>query len=213
MTCSRSPTWRRHWVACWPRGVGDLSGLDELRERLAKAREELLSRFQLGDILADVRRELDEVVATELHGIERRMANSNDLAADIAAKRQRQLNNLPADVAGKIRALEDYDFLEPEAREHFNEIVERLRRQVLDSYFSGMSDALKSVSPDDLARNREMVRELNQLLQDRLEGREPDVRLLPCRVTATFFPGAKTLDDIIEQLAARMAAMQSLLSS
>ena len=28
-----------------------------------------------------------------------------------------------------------------------------------------------------------------------------------------MFPGAKTLDDIIEQLAARMAAMQSLLSS
>jgi len=194
------------------RGVGELSGLDELRERLAKAREELLSRFQLGDILADVRRELDEVVAAELHGIERRMANTNDLAADIAAKRQRQLNNLPADVAGKIRALEDYDFLEPEAREHFNEIVERLRRQVLDSYFSGMSDALKSVSPDDLARNREMVRELNRLLQDRLEGREPDVDSFLARHGGAF-PGAKTLDDIIEQLAARMSAMQSLLSS
>jgi uncharacterized protein with von Willebrand factor type A (vWA) domain len=194
------------------RGVGDLAGLEELRERLARAREELLSRFQLGDILADVRRELDEVVATELHGIERRMANSNELAADIASRRQRQLQDLPPDVGGRIRALEEYDFLEPEARERFNEIVERLRRQVLDSYFAGMSDALKSISRDDLSRNRDMVRELNRLLQDRLEGREPDVDSFLARHGGAF-PGAQTLDDIIEQLAARMSAMQSLLSS
>jgi uncharacterized protein with von Willebrand factor type A (vWA) domain len=194
------------------RGLGDLAGLDDLRERLARAREELLSRFQLGDILADVRRELDEVIATEQHGIERRLAHSNELAADVLEHQRRRLQDLPPDVGGRIRALEDYDFLEPEARERFNDLVERLRRQVLDSYFSGMSDALKSVSRDDLARNREMVRELNRLLQDRLEGREPDVDSFLAR-HAGAFPGAKTLDDIIEQLAARMSAMQSLLSS
>ena len=85
------------------RGVGDLSGLDELRERLARAREELLSRFQLGDILADVRRELDEVVATEQHGIERRMASGNEFAAEVLERSQRRLAELPPDVGGRIR--------------------------------------------------------------------------------------------------------------
>ena len=68
--------------------------------------------------------------------------------------------------------------------------------------------------PEDLAANREMVRDLNRLLQERLAGGEPartSTRSSPS--TAQFFPGAQTLDDIIEQLAERMAAMQSLLRS
>jgi uncharacterized protein with von Willebrand factor type A (vWA) domain len=196
----------------YSRGVGQLGGLNDLQERLARARADLLARYDLGDILGDVRRELDEVVATEQRGIERRLANGPALASDIAARRQRQLAELPPDTAGRIRNLEQYDFLEPAAREQFNELLERLRRQVLDSYFAGMSDALRNVSPADLARNREMVRELNRLLQQRLEGGEPDVDAFLSR-HAGAFPGARTLDDIIEQLASRMAAMQSLLSS
>jgi uncharacterized protein with von Willebrand factor type A (vWA) domain len=194
------------------RGVGNMPGLADLRARLARAREQLLSRFQLGDILADVRQALDEIVTTEQRGIERRLAAGNELAADIASRRQQQLADLPADTGGRIRGLEDYDFLEPEARERFGELLERLRRQVLDSYFAGMSEAMKGITPDELKRNRDMVRELNHLLQQRLDGRDPDVSQFLARHGGSF-PGARTLDDIVEQLAARMAAMQSLLSS
>jgi uncharacterized protein with von Willebrand factor type A (vWA) domain len=41
----------------------DLAGLNELRERLRRRREELQERYQLRDVLADVRQELDEIVA------------------------------------------------------------------------------------------------------------------------------------------------------
>jgi uncharacterized protein with von Willebrand factor type A (vWA) domain len=194
------------------RGVGNMPGLADLRARLARAREALLSRFQLGDILADVRRELDEIVTTERRGIERRLAAGHELAADIASRRQQQLADLPADTGGRIRGLEEYDFLEPDARQRFGDLLERLRRQVLDSYFAGMSEAMKGITPDELKRNRDMVRELNQLLQQRLDGRDPDVSQFLARHGGAF-PGARTLDDIVEQLAARMATMQSLLSS
>ena len=194
------------------RGIGELAGLDALQERLARAREALLSRFQLGDILADVRRELDEIVASERRGIDRRMANTGDLTAEVLERSQRQLEGLPTDTGGRIRALEDYDFLQPDARERFNALLERLRRQVLDSYFGGMSDAIKGMTPADLAGNRDMVRELNHLLEQRMDGRDPDVSDFLARHGGAF-PGAQTLDDIIEQLAARMAQMQSLLSS
>ncbi len=130
----------------------------------------------------------------------------------MAAKRLDQLDALPPDVGGRIRGLEEYDFMEPGARERFDALVERLRKQVLDQYVGGLSDAIKSTTPEDLAANREMVRDLNRLLQERLSGGDPDASEFLAK-HGRFFPGAQTVDDIIEQLAERMAAMQSLLQS
>jgi uncharacterized protein with von Willebrand factor type A (vWA) domain len=57
-----------------------------------------------------------------------------------------------------------------------------------------------------------MVRDLNELIRERIGGREPDVREFLAK-HGQFFPGAQTFDDIIDQLAQRMAAMQSLMRS
>lgn len=233
---------------------GNLPGLRELLDRLERRREELLERYKLGDVLGDVRRELDEVIAEERRGIDRRLEASVDpstpaaepgteapaeespdagagatpdpgtgagrtddaalrrMLREVAARRRDQLDGLPADVGGRIRGLEEYDFLEPAARERFEALVERLRGQVLDQYVAGLSEAIKGMTPEDLAANREMVRDLNRLLQERLAGREPDPSQF-LRDHGRFFPGAKTLDDVIDQLAERMAAMQSLMRS
>src|SRR5215212_4390817 len=51
----------------------DLAGLNELRERLRRRREELQERYQLRDVLADVCQELESIVAQERAGIERRL--------------------------------------------------------------------------------------------------------------------------------------------
>ncbi len=204
----------------------DLAGLQDLMDRLVRRREELRERFELGDVLGDIRRELDEIVAEERAGVEQRLERSGDETAgpdapdpatqralrDIAAKRLDRLDALPRDVGDRIRDLREYDFLEPDARGRFEALVERLGRQVLDQFVSGMSDAIRSVTPEDLAANREMVRDLNDLLRQRMAGHEPDVSEFLAR-HGRFFPGAQTLDDIIEQLADRMAAMQSLMRS
>jgi uncharacterized protein with von Willebrand factor type A (vWA) domain len=234
----------------------DMAGLRDLLDRLARRREEVLDRYKLGDVLADVRAELDGIVAEERAGVERRLDQASRPAAhdeaapgdpaavqgdddvsgptgprgadtpdgagddralrrmlrDVAARRLDQLDELPSDVGGRIRGLEEYDFMEPAARERFDALLERLRRQVLDQFFSGLSDSIKSTTPEELAANREMVRDLNRLLEERLAGGDPD----PSEFLAKhggFFPGARTLDDIIEQLAERMAALQSLLRS
>ncbi len=203
---------------------GRLRGLNDILRRLGVAREELLSRYELGDVLSDIRRELDEIVAAERRAVERRLAGSTaadatpdqaelrDMAAGLAAKRQKQLESLRDDVGGRIRALGDYDFMEPDARERFETLLDQLRRQVLDAHFAGLSDAIRGTTPEGLAANREMVRDLNSLLQERLAGNDPDVSGFLSRF-GQVFPGAHTLDDIIEQLAARMAQMQSLMAS
>jgi uncharacterized protein with von Willebrand factor type A (vWA) domain len=135
-----------------------------------------------------------------------------NMLRDMAAKRLDQLDALPESVGDRIRRLEEYDFMEPNARERFNELVERLRGQLLDQYMNGLSEALKNVTAEDLQANRDMVRDLNRLLQERLAGGDPDPTAFLAQ-HGHFFPGAQTLDDIIEQLADRMAAMQSLLRS
>jgi uncharacterized protein with von Willebrand factor type A (vWA) domain len=206
----------------------DLAGLNDLRDRLRRQREELQERYQLRDVLADVRQELDEIVAEERAGIERRLDTAaappdgsavdpslRAMLRDAAARRLDELDALPGDVGGRIRGLETYDFMEPAARERFDALTERLRRQTLDRFVDGLSEAIEGTTPEDLQANRDMVRDLNSLLEERLEGREPsqgDVDDFLAR-HGRFFPGARTLDDIVAQLTERMAAMQSLLRS
>jgi len=220
---------------------GDMVGLRDLLERLERRREELLDRYQLGDVLHDIRRELEEIVAEERAGVQRRLdeagrsadappsapdPSSPDTTApptsdqpqlramlrDVAARRLDQLDALPTDVGERIRGLQDYDFLEPGARERFDELVKRLQQRVLDQYVAVMSDAIRSMTPEDLATNREMVRDLNELIREKIAGGDPDATEFLAR-HGQFFPGARTFDDIIDQLARRMAAMQSLLRS
>ena len=200
-----------------------VAGLRELLARLAQRRRELLDRYELGDVLGDVRRELDEIVDTERRGIARRLdelaqegerqpAELRRMVSDMAARREAALDALPDDAGRRIRELQEYDFLEPSARERFDGLIERLQKHMLDSYFQGLSQQIQGMTPETLAANREMVRDLNRLLQERLEGRDPDVSEFLAQ-HGEFFPGAETLDEIVEQLAERMAAMQSLLAS
>jgi uncharacterized protein with von Willebrand factor type A (vWA) domain len=199
----------------------DMPGLQDLMERLAKRREELRERYDLGDVLGDIRRELEEIVADERAGVERRLERPSDeapdadtarVARDLAARRLDRLDALPDDLGERIQDLREYDFLEPDARQRFDELVERLSKQVLDQFVQGMGDAIRSTTPEDLAANREMVRDLNELIRQRIGGMEPDAREFLAK-HGRFFPGAKTFDDIIDQLAQRMAAMQSLMRS
>ena len=46
------------------------------------------------------------------------------------------------------RSLSDYDFLEPEARDRFEALLDKLRKQVLDAHFAGLADAIKGVTPE-----------------------------------------------------------------
>ncbi|MFL5725756.1 MAG: vWA domain-containing protein [Chloroflexota bacterium] len=210
----------------------DLAGLAELRERLRRQRDAVQERYNVSDVLADVRAELEEIVDDERAGIERRLddaarppadgagSDASDQALrsmlrDAAARRLDQLESLPRDIGRRIRSLEEYDFMEPSARERFQALTDRLRRQTLDRFVDGLSKAIQGTTPEDLGANREMVRDLNSLLEERLDGREPSQDEVDEFLSkhGAFFPGARTLDEIVEQLTQRMAAMQSLLRS
>ena len=146
--------------------------------------------------------------------------NSGDLDNDtlrrmlenIANRKLQYLEDLPRDPGGQIKSLSDYDFMDDQARQEFQELLQQLQQQIMQQYFQGMQQALSSMTPEDMARMREMVRELNQMLRERAEGGEPDFDSFMQKY-GDFFPGVNSLDDLIEQMAQRQAQMQALMES
>src|SRR5579883_3524244 len=131
---------------------------------------------------------------------------------NIANRKLQYLDQLPSDPAGQIRQLSEYDFMDEQARQEFQELLQMLQQQVMQQYFQGMQQAISQMTPEDLARMRQMVRELNQMLRDRAEGKEPDFDSFMQKY-GDFFPGVNTLDDLIEQMQRQQMAMQAVMDS
>jgi uncharacterized protein with von Willebrand factor type A (vWA) domain len=179
----------------WIQGVRDL--LDKLRSE----RQERLDRFDLGGVYDEIAQELREVVETE-----RGALGPDD-------PRQMELDMLPGDLAGMVRELQNHEFASPEAGQRFEELVEKLRQQVLESYVNRMSGAVDSMTPEDMARLKDMMAELNQMLEARAAGRDPDFEGFMERYGDFFPENPETLDELLEVLARRMAAMQAMMAS
>jgi uncharacterized protein with von Willebrand factor type A (vWA) domain len=198
-----------------------VQGVRDLLERLRRERQERLDRFDLGGVYDDIAEELREVVQMERDALERQVneaaasgdARREETARAAADERNMQLELLPSDLAGMVRDLQRYDFTSAEAGRKFEELVERLRQQVLDSYVSRMAGAVEGMTPQDMARLKDMLAELNQMLEQRAQGREPDFDGFMSRYGDFFPENPRNLDELLEVLARRMAAMQSLLAS
>jgi uncharacterized protein with von Willebrand factor type A (vWA) domain len=130
----------------------------------------------------------------------------------IAQRKQEYLNNLPQDVPGQIKGLSEYDFMDDQAREKFQELMAGLQQQMMQQFFQGMQQSLQNMTPEDIARLREMIRDLNQMLRDRQEGREPDFDSF-MQKHGQYFPGVNSLDDLIEQMQMQSAAMQGIMDN
>ena len=198
-----------------------VQGVRDLLDKLRRQRQERLDRFDLGGVYDEIAEELREVVDAERNALDRQVAEAaasgdprrEETARSAAAERNMQLELLPPDLAGMVRELERYEFTSPEAAQRFEELVEKLRQQVLDSYVNRMTGAVEGMTPEDMARMKDMLAELNQMLEQRAAGQEPDFDGFMARYGDFFPENPKDLDELLEVLARRMAAMQSLLAS
>ncbi len=130
----------------------------------------------------------------------------------IAKRKQDYLDKLPGDIPGQIKGLSEYDFMDDEAREKFNELMQGLQQQMMQQFFQGMQQSLQNMSPEDIANLREMIRDLNKMLRERQEGREPDFDAF-MQKHGQYFPGVNSLDDLIEQMRQQQAAMQGIMDN
>ncbi|MGZ4795798.1 MAG: hypothetical protein ACXV8T_07885, partial [Acidimicrobiia bacterium] len=198
-----------------------LMGMREMLERLRQRRQQELENRDLGGIYDEIAEELGEVVEQERAGIDRRMEEARqsgdprrqEIVENLAQERGLELDLLPDDLAGKVQSLQHYDFMDDAARQRFEELMDQLRDQLLQSYFNQMSEGMQNMTPEQMGRMKDMLAELNQMLEQRERGEEPDFDGFMERY-GDFFPGnPQSLDELLEQMAQSMAAMQQLLNS
>ena len=208
-----------------------ITGLRELRERLRQMQQQQLQRYNLESAMDDIAERLQDVLDTERSGIDRRIAEARDdlenagedrdalqPAMDLLESRAQQnlekLDLLPDSPAGQMRELSEYDFMDPEARQKFEELMDMLRQQMMQNFFQGMKDAIEGMSPEDMQRMQEMIQALNQMLHDRAMGEDPDFEGFMEQYGQFFDPDRPaSLDELIERLQQQMASMQSLMDS
>ncbi|TML63280.1 MAG: hypothetical protein E6G17_06110 [Actinobacteria bacterium] len=200
-----------------------LAGMRELLERLRRRRKDELERYDLGGVYDDIAQELRDVIDMERAGIdelEREARESGDarrqeITEQVATERRTKLDLLPPDLAGQVRELNEYDFTSSEAREKFDELMDKLRQQLMQSYFNEMAGSMSDVSPEQMARMKDMFAALNQLLEQRERGEDTTESFQRfMEQFGDFFPGnPTTLDELLEQMAEQMAAMQAMLNS
>ncbi|MEJ5255439.1 MAG: hypothetical protein WHS89_08830 [Acidimicrobiales bacterium] len=198
-----------------------IQGIREMLERLRRARRERLERHDLGGVYDDIARELRDIVDAErraLDDLAREARDSGDarrqeITDQVVQERQLQLDLLPPDLAGMVRELQSYEFTSSQARERFDELLDRLRQQLVQSYFNQMAGAMSNVSPEQMQRLKDMLSELNRMLEQRQRGEEPDFDQFMERYGDFFPENPRDLDELLEVMARRMAAMEALLNS
>ena len=191
------------------RGLPGSRGMDELARRIWQRRAEITRRHRLDGTLQQVRELLDQALAAE----RRELFPDPD---DDARFREAQLDALPADTARAVTELAGYDWRSTEARQAYQQIRDLIGQQLLEQRFEGMKQALQSSSPEDVERIRQMLADLNDLLAAHARG-DPDTAARFeefMRRHGEFFPeNPRTVDELIDALAARAAAAQRMLNS
>ena len=80
--------------------------------------------------------------------------------------------------------------------------MQSLQQQMLQPFMQGMQQALQNMTPEDMQRMREMLRDLNQHAARAREGDEPDFEAFMDK-WGQIFPGVESLDQLVEQLGSR----------
>lgn len=208
----------------WQTPEGDqVQGLRDLLDQIRMEREELLEQGDLGGAYSEIADELQNVLREERLGIERLESDADDsgdqrrqeVTDQVATERRMQLDLLPNDLAGQVRSLQHYEFVSSDAREHFEELMERLREEVAKTYFDQMSEALSNPDPDQLEHLRQAFDALNRMVEQREAGEEidPTFDSFMEQFGDLFAGDPETLDELLEQMAARMAAAQAMWNS
>jgi uncharacterized protein with von Willebrand factor type A (vWA) domain len=194
-------------------------GMREMLDRLGRRRAELLAQGDPDGRLARIAEALDDIVREEraaIDELEDEARSSGDerrasVTSEVAAERRIALDLLPGDTPSRVRELQRYEFVSSEARERFHALVEELRQEVADTYFRGMSDAVRSADPEQLTRLRDAFDRLNRMIEQRARGEALDPSFEAfMEEFGDLFPGATTLDELLEQLAGRMAAAEAM---
>ena len=177
-------------------------------KRIREQRRQLREQGRLGGTLDEVRRLIDTAVGQE------RSALFPD-PSDDARFREASLDALPSDPARAVRQLESYDWQSPEAAQTFEQVKDLLRREVLDTQFRGMKEALENPDPEAMARIKDMMADLNAMLAADAKGEHTQEQFDDfMQKYGDMFPDdPRDLEELVDSLARRAAAAERMMRS
>jgi uncharacterized protein with von Willebrand factor type A (vWA) domain len=195
-------------------GAPGLRGLEDLLRKVREQRRAVRERGRLDGTLEQARALLDKAIGQE------RAALFPD-PSDDARLREAELDTLPSDPARAIRGLAEYDWRSEEARATYEQLEDLLRQEVLDSQFRGMKQAMQSMqsgSPESAAAMqavKDMLADLNEMLAADARGEHTQADFDAfMEKHGQFFPEQPAnLEELVDSLARRAAAMERMLAS
>ncbi|MCZ6501529.1 MAG: VWA domain-containing protein [Gammaproteobacteria bacterium] len=243
-----------------------IKGLRDLLRQLKDQRRQRLDRFDMGSVMEDIRKQLDEILDMEretinewigqketddpsrkfmdglIQDLENSLktdqppesgiqddSNSEDnlnqpgdhgenfsgkVLGNIGEQNKQFINDLPEDTAGKVKALQEYEFLNAEAQKKFLKLIEQLRKAMTRSFFKDIEKMVKEMSDGDIERMKNMVKDLNDMLVKKIAGEDPGFEEFMNKYGDMFGDNPpQSLDELLEQMQQQMAATQSLLNS
>nr|MCS5583787.1 hypothetical protein [Pseudomonadales bacterium] len=203
-----------------------IKGLRDLLRQLKAERQQRLERFDMGGVMEDIKRQLEEILGMERDTInewanrkkgaddENQENFSNNVLGDIGEQNKEFIKNLPDDAAGKVKALQDYEFLNTDAQKQFLKLTEQLRKAMTQSFFRDVENMVNEMSDGDIERMKNMVKDLNDMLVRKIAGENPGFDEFMDKYGDMFGDNPPSnLDELLEQMRQQMAATQSLFNS
>jgi uncharacterized protein with von Willebrand factor type A (vWA) domain len=192
------------------RGIDGRAGLDQLRRNIRDRLRQARQAGRMDGTLEQVRELLDRALAAE----RRELFPDPDDAARLA---EAELDALPDDTAGAVRALKDHTWRSPVAAQAYQEIEDLLRREVLDSSFRGMKQALEAMQQGDgagMQAVKDMVADLSALVDAHNRGENTEQQFADFMAKhGDFFPDdPQSVEELIDSLARRAAAQERMMA-
>ena len=204
-----------------------IKGLRDLLRQLKDQRRQRLERFNMSSIMDDISEQLEEILDLERQTIndwvDRKNAPEGDESGDnfsdkvlgnISETNKAFIRNLPDDTAGRVKALQDYEFLNTDAQKKFLKLIDDLRKAMTQSFFKDIQKMVDEMSEGDIERMKDMVRDLNDMLVRKIAGEDPGFDEFMDKYGDMFGDNPpKSLDELLDQMQQQMAATQSLFNS
>lgn len=209
-----------------------ISGLKDLLEKVKNRRRQELQKNNLDSIIDDLAQKLDHIIETERSTIQERSEDSyhddsklrNLTSEEISALKDMQdnrlrqnsefLDNLPGSPSGRVQMLMEYEFVDAQARQEFQELVDLLKSQMANNLSSQMKNQMNGMGPEQINEMKDMLRSLIEMLRDKAQGIEPRFEEFMDKFGDMFAPDyPNNFEELLEMLFRQFGQMQSMLDS
>ena len=209
-----------------------ISGLKDLLEKVKNRRRQELQKNNLDSIIDDLAQKLDHIIETERSTIQERSEDSyhddsklrNLTSEEISALKDMQdnrlrqnsefLDNLPGSPSGRVQMLMEYEFVDAQARQEFQDLVAQLKSQMANNLSSQMKNQMNGMGPEQINEMKDMLRSLIEMLRDKAQGIAPRFEEFMDKFGDMFAPDyPNTFEELLEMLFRQFGQMQSMLDS